>query len=207
MLNNKETKVMSSPRGRPRQFDRDEALLRALDVFWQSGYEPASVSQLCVAMGISPPSLYAAFGNKAQLFLEAANYYERVFWTDARARIEMEPEVRKAITGFFLEAAAILTSSAAPCGCLVVLAAINVSAESQPVIDALKLLRNNSRDAFNKRLFRAKAEGQIPADTDVPALTTTLHALIEGMSIQARDGASPRDLEQVAKTVAAFFRA
>lgn len=201
----KEIAAAPAHKGRPRAFDRDKALQCALNVFWQCGYEPASVAQLCAAMGINPPSLYAAFGNKAQLFLEAANYYEHAFWDDARANLETEPDVKAAITRFFLTAADILTSSSAPCGCLVVLAAINVSPESQPVIDALKVLRRSSREAFKKRLSRARVEGQLAPGIDIPGFAMTLHALIEGMSIQARDGASRAELTKIAKTVAALF--
>lgn len=198
-------KTTASHRGRPREFDREKALLRALDVFWKSGYEPASVSQLCAAMEINPPSLYAAFGNKAQLFLEAANYYERVFWEGIWAEVDTVPDVKQAIVGYFMSAAKILTSTTAPCGCLVVLAATNVSAESQSVIDALKQLRHNSQKRFKKRLSRAMKDGQLPAGTDIATLASTLHALIEGMSIQARDGASQTKLEKIANTVAVFF--
>lgn len=194
-------------RGRPREFDREQALLQALDVFWQRGYEPASVAQLCTAMGIKPPSLYAAFGNKAELFLEAAEYYEKTFWSEAKRAIEAEEDVRVAITNFFLAAAAILTSTSAPCGCLVVLAAVNVSVESQPVMDTLWQLRQNSRETFTRRLARAKHERQLAADADVPALAATLYALIEGMSLQARDGATQAELEKIARTAGVFLPA
>jgi len=201
MPNSKDTRDTPAHRGRPRAFDREHALRCALNVFWQKGYEPASVAQLCAAMGINPPSLYAAFGNKARLFLEAVHYYERVFWLAARSRMETEPDVICAISGFFAEAAEILTSTTAPCGCLVVLSAINVSSESQPVIDALKDLRRDSLERFLLRLSRARDDGQLPGGRDVAALAATLHALIEGMSIQARDGATRMDLERIAKTV------
>lgn len=192
-------------RGRPRTFDREKALLRALDVFWEFGYEPASISELCSRMEINPPSLYAAFGNKAQLFLEAADYYERVFWTGAHMALEKEPDISKALAKYFSMAANILTSPAVPCGCLIVLAAINVSAESQPVIDAIKQLRHETWAAFHKRLSRAVTDGQLSKKSDIKALATTLHALIEGMSIQARDGVSQTDLKKISKIVTALL--
>jgi AcrR family transcriptional regulator len=125
-------------KGRPRGFDRNEALAQALDVFWQRGYEPASIVELCTAMGINPPSLYAAFGNKATLFLEAVNFYDRKYWDAARVAMGQEPDVYRGIASFFKEAAAILLSPLAPCGCLVVLAAINVSPDSTEVYEAVR---------------------------------------------------------------------
>ena len=195
----------TSHRGRPREFRRETALLNALDVFWKCGYEPASISQLCSAMEINPPSLYAAFGNKAQLFLEAVNHYEHTFWDSAWSRLDEGHDVKDAVIRFYKSAAEILTSTDAPCGCMVILAAINVSIESQTVIDALKKLRHNSQNRFKKRLSRAIKEGQLPVETNISALSATLYALIEGMSIQARDGASQSELEYISEYISLLF--
>jgi AcrR family transcriptional regulator len=110
-------------KGRPRTFDRVAALDRALNVFWRRGYEPASISELCAAMAINPPSLYAAFGNKAQLFMGAVQHYEGVYWDAAWARMIEVPDIHEAMSGFFKDAGRILTSQDAPFGCLVILAA------------------------------------------------------------------------------------
>ena len=184
-------------KGRPRTFDRDRALTRALEVFWRRGYEPASVSELCTAMGINPPSLYAAFGNKAKLFLEAVNHYEKVYWEATLDRMNQEPDLHRSIENFFRASAHILTSPDAPCGCLVVLAAINVSPDSQDVIDALRAIRQEARNFFMNRLKRGVLDGNLPAKTDVKSLATALNTLLEGMSIQAHDGLSRAELEQV----------
>ncbi len=195
--------VASSPspppsKGRPRGFDRDEALTRALDVFWRRGYEPASVTELCIAMGINPPSLYAAFGNKAKLFLEAVDFYERTYWSATWAGLEKEPDVYRAIEAFFKAAAGILLSPQAPCGCLVVLAAINVSSDSTEVSDAIKSLRQVSKRLFAQRLKQGIKDGQLPQKTDVKSLAATLSTMLEGMSIQARDGLVHAELARVA---------
>ncbi|HDS2562797.1 TPA: TetR/AcrR family transcriptional regulator [Klebsiella aerogenes] len=182
------------PKGRPRSFDRDWALLRALDIFWRKGFEPASVAELCAAMEINPPSLYSAFGNKAKLFLEAVSYYERVYWKATWERLEEEPDITRAIDKFFSEAADILLSPSAPCGCMVVLAAINVSQESADVVEAVSILRQEGKDLFEKRLCRAVHEEQLPADTGTAALATALNTLLEGMSIEAKDGATLESL-------------
>ena len=190
----------SQPRraGRPRAFDRDQVLSRALEVFWQRGYEPASVSELCKSMGINPPSLYAAFGSKARLFLEAVDHYETVYWDATWARLNEEPDVHQAFNGFLHEAAEIFSSLDGPCGCMVMLAAINVSPDSQEVIESLKALRQEGKQYFQQRLERGVEEGQLPQDTNVKALAATLNTLLEGMAIQARDGDTRTELEGIA---------
>lgn len=192
-------------RGRPRNFDRDLALTRALDIFWLKGYEPASIQELCVAMEINPPSLYAAFGNKAQLFLESMRYYETKYWDHIWEKMIQEPNLYKAINDFFLQAAQILTAPDVPCGCMVVLAAINVSADSQEVLDEVKILRQEGRDCFLARLEQGLQTGQLPAETNVEVLAYTLNTLLEGMSIQARDGLSQTALEGIGRAAMAIL--
>lgn len=187
-------------KGRPRAFDREQALLQALGVFWKRGFEPASVAELCVAMGINPPSLYAAFGNKTQLFLEAVNYYEATFWDATWERMDSEPDLHRAIAEFFHSAAAILTEPQAPCGCMVVLAAVNVSESAFEVTNALKALRQEGRDYIQQRLARGIRDGQLPSTTDARTLAIALNTLLEGMSLQAHDGLSRQDLEGIAAT-------
>ena len=189
--------AVEKPKGRPRSFDREQALKKALDLFWRKGFEPASVAELCSAMEINPPSLYSAFGNKARLFIEAVNYYERVYWQATWARLEETQEITEAIDRFFSEAADILLSPSAPCGCMVVLAAINVSAESADVVKAVSVLRQEGKDLFEKRLARAVQENQLPAKTNTAALATVLNTLLEGMSIEAKDGASIESLKSI----------
>ena len=127
MTHGNRTNEQGQGKGRPRCFDRDQALHRALELFWQRGYEPASVAELCKVMEIRPPSLYAAFGNKASLFLEALDYYEHTYWDEPAKRFCAEPDVYRAVENYFREAARILLSPETPCGCMVVLAAVNIS--------------------------------------------------------------------------------
>lgn len=191
----------SKLRGRPRTFDREVALQNALALFWRLGYEPATISELCKAMGINPPSLYAAFGNKAQLFMEAVEYYETTYWDAAWLRLNQAPDVRTAICDFFGDAARILSLPDAPCGCLVTLGATNVSPDAEGIHDALKALRVQGRMAFQTRLEQAVKDGQLPADTAVGALAMTFKTAIEGMSLHARDGAQQAELEAIAPLV------
>lgn len=185
-------------KGRPRAFDRSKALHSALEVFWQQGYEPASVADLCKAMNINPPSLYATFGNKASLFLEAVHHYEHTYWDEPAKRFLAEPNVYAAVENFFNEAAKILLSPETPCGCMVVLAAVNISETEKEIIKAVRELRLATKKMFADRLRRAILDGQIPADTDVPALAGALNTLLEGLSIQARDGLFQSELKAFA---------
>lgn len=185
-------------KGRPRAFDRERALRRALEVFWRQGYEPASVATLCKAMEINPPSLYATFGNKASLFLEALRYYEQTYWEAPAARFLAEPDVYAAVANFFQEAAQILLSPETPCGCMVVLAAVNIADDEREIIETVRALRLATRKMFADRLRRAIQDGQIPPDTDVPALSGALCTLLEGLSLQARDGLFLSELKAMA---------
>ena len=206
MMPKEQTKIAPHrSKGRPRTFDRDVALNRALKVFWQRGYEPATMAELCAAMEINPPSLYAAFGNKAQLFMEAVQHYEDVYWNAAWQRMEDAPDVHEAMADFFRDAARILTSQEVPCGCMVILAATNVSPEAQKVNEALRTLRQEGKACFLARLRRAVEDGQWLPGSDVEALASTLNTLLEGMSLQARDGVARAELDRVAATVMALL--
>lgn len=181
-------------RGRPRAFDRDAALVTALDVFWAKGYTQTTVADLCSAIGINPPSLYAAFGNKATLFLEAVRHYESSHWREPAERLMANPDVREAIGNFFQEAATLLISPDAPCGCMTVVTALNISESETEVIDELKKMRNATTEMFTQRLRIALQQRQIPLDTNVPVLALAFTAFLEGMSLQAREGIYLADL-------------
>ena len=185
-------------KGRPRGFDREKALTQALDVFWRRGYEPASITELCTAMGINAPSLYAAFGNKASLFMEAVRFYEAKYWDAPSKKLMEGTDLFQDVDNFFRESAHILLSPDSPCGCMVVLAAINVSEGAEEVTKSIRELRFVAKDQFAKRLMRGISEGQLPPDTDVPALAGAFNTILEGLSIQARDGLSPSELERIA---------
>ena len=185
-------------KGRPRGFDRQQALHAALELFWQEGYEPASVARLCEVMDIKPPSLYASFGNKAALFLEAVRHYEQVYWQEPSERFLAEPDIYRAVEGFFTTAAGILLSPETPCGCMLVLAAVNISPAETEIIAAIREMRMATKAMFAGRLVRAVADGQLPEGTDVPALAGALNALLEGLSLQARDGLSREELAAMA---------
>lgn len=185
-------------RGRPRSFDRDAALFKALEVFWRRGYEPASVTELCTAMGVNAPSLYAAFGSKSDLFLEAVSFYEERYWAAPARRFMEEKDFYLAVRNFFSEAAHILLSPDTPCGCMVVLAAVNISEQEEDVIRTVQQLRLATKDMFADKIRRAVKEGQLPEDTAVEPLAGAFNTFLEGMSLQVRNGLQAEGLEELA---------
>ncbi|MEU6478372.1 TetR/AcrR family transcriptional regulator [Streptomyces sp. NPDC047017] len=187
----------SGRRGRPRSFDRATALEKAVLAFWEHGYEATSVSDLTRAMGIGAPSLYAAFGDKQALFAEVVrDYGERYGAFGARALAE-EPTARAAVARTLREAAYEYTAPGRPPGCLVVHAATNCT--TPEVGESLRERRNASIAAFERRMDAAVAAGELPAGTDTRALARYVGAMIQGMSQQARDGASRAELEALAE--------
>jgi TetR/AcrR family transcriptional regulator, copper-responsive repressor len=152
-------------------------------------------------MGINPPSLYAAFGNKAQLLMEAVRYYEATHWDVAWTRLYKTPDIRNAICDFFGDASRILSLPDARCGCLVTLGSTNMASDADGVHDALKALRVDARLAFQARLEQAVKDGQLPVDSAVGALARTFNTAIEGMSLHARDGAQQADFEGIGPLV------
>ena len=175
-------------RGRPKGFNVASALDAALELFWQKGYECTTVAELCAVMKLNPPSLYCAFGNKSNLFLTALKHYENKYWTAPYAKFRDEPRIEKAVNDFFQEAAHILLSPAMPCGCMVVVAAVNISPIESAIIDAISGMRRETRDIFAIKLQEAVETRQIPQDADIDNLANALNSFLEGMSLQARSG-------------------
>ncbi|MGZ5032798.1 MAG: TetR/AcrR family transcriptional regulator [Usitatibacter sp.] len=188
------------PRGRPRSFDREQALERAMDVFWEKGYESASLSELTQAMGINPPSLYAAFGDKERLFLEAMERYYRLQREPITSAYDEEPTARGAVSRVLAEAACQLAKSGHNRGCMMVMAATTCSSASPELKSALAERRATSRIRLKARLDRAVQEGELPRGTDTAGLAAFYTAVLQGMSLQAREGASRKSLLATAET-------
>lgn len=186
------------PRGRPREFDRDQALARAVEVFWSKGYEAASLADLTRAMGINPPSLYAAFGDKESLFIEAVQrYHENVQRTCPYAG---EATARAAVARLLTELATLFTDRSHPAGCLAVMAMVTSSTSSARLQRMLADERANAKARLRERIHRGVKEGDLPRDTDVSALTEFYVAVIMGMSLSAREGASRKALLTMVET-------
>ena len=186
-------------RGRPRSFDRDTALRRAMEVFWVKGYEGASISDLTGAMGIGSPSLYAAFGSKEALFREAIELYGRIEGPEIWDVVENAPDARAAVEGFLTATAHSFSRPGKPRGCMVVLSQLNTTEASASVCAALRENRAQGQSGLEARLRRAVGDGDLPPSVDVAALAAFYLTVQQGMSIQARDGASQERLLAVAK--------
>ncbi|MFJ3513040.1 TetR/AcrR family transcriptional regulator [Streptomyces luteogriseus] len=190
-------KAGTRPRGRPRSFDRETALEKALLAFWEHGYEATSVSDLTRVMDIGAPSLYAAFGDKRSLFEEVVHVYGARYGSFADRALAEEPTARAAVERTLREAATAYTEPGHPHGCLVVHAAANCS--NLEVEQSLRDRRNANIAAFESRIRADVAAGVLPPATDPAALARHTGAMIQGMSQQARDGASREELEAVAE--------
>src|SRR5258708_7655688 len=152
LINDKPVKV----RGRPRSFDRSAALECAMDLFWRQGYEATSLNDLTGAMGISPPSLYAAFGDKERLFLEAVERY-RLNMGSAGCPFADEPTARGGIERLLKYNAEVLTSPSHPRGCMLITAAANCSASSVHLQAALAQHRAESKTRIRARIDQGGA--------------------------------------------------
>lgn len=190
--------------GRPRNFDMDAALDRALDVFWRKGYEGASIGDLTEAMGINPPSLYAAFGNKEELFRKALDRYTSVHGQCLREMLA-KPRARDAIETLLLKTAESLTEKANPHGCLLVQGIAGAGDHGQCIRDALAEKRAANERLIRERLKRAKAEGELPQSADPGALARFVATVTHGMAVQAAGGATRRELTAVAETAMAAW--
>ncbi|MEU5345859.1 MULTISPECIES: TetR/AcrR family transcriptional regulator [unclassified Streptomyces] len=187
----------SKPRGRPRSFDRETALEKAILAFWEHGYEATSVSDLTQVMGIGAPSLYAAFGDKRSLFDEVVREYGERYSSFGDRALAEEPTARAAVERMLREAAAEYTEPGRPHGCLVIHAATNCT--TPEVGESLRERRNADIAAIESRIRAGVAAGELPADFDAAALARHTGAMIQGMSQQARDGATKRELEALAE--------
>ncbi|MFL6074912.1 MAG: TetR/AcrR family transcriptional regulator [Mycobacteriales bacterium] len=184
--------------GRPRAFDRDAALDSALTLFWRHGYEATSLAELTRAMGINPPSLYAAFGDKRALFTEAVDRYQRLHGYFSVRALDEEPTARAGIERLLREAAGIYADPGHPPGCMIITAATNCGPQHADVQDEMRGHRETLRRLFTERIAADVAAGLLPHDTDPDALGRFYAATMQAMSAQARDGATVEELDRIA---------
>lgn len=194
------------PRGRPRGFDRDAALDRALPVFWRQGYEGASVADLTAAMGITTPSLYGAFGSKERLYREVLDRY-RANPQRAAPWAMTAPTARETVRQILESSARDFSDPAHPPGCMISTAVLTCAPENQPAAAAVAEKRGNSVARLRTRFTRALEEGELPPGTDPDELARFYGAIIQGLSVQALDGAGYEALMKIVRRAMAAWPA
>ncbi|ONF95327.1 TetR/AcrR family transcriptional regulator [Sphingomonas jeddahensis] len=194
-----ETTTAPSTKGRPREFCVDQALSQALAVFWSKGYEGASMADLTEAMGITKPSLYAAFGNKESLFHKALDLYESEKLAYTREALK-QPTARAVAENFMRGAIDAQMSKCDPKGCLGVISATACGAEAESIKADIITRRASSQAALVNRFHQAKRDGDLPDHVDPENLAVYLYAILQGMAVQAGSGATRAELERVVET-------
>ena len=197
--------ISSRPRGRPRAFDRNEALDRAMLLFWRRGYEATSISDLTEAMRITPPSLYAAFGDKKRLFLESVDRYQAGPGSFAQRALRDEPTAERAMRRLLLDTIDFFFEKNNPRGCMVVLAATNCTTESSDILDELAARRHAAERVIRNRVAAGRDAGELVGNTNVDALAGMIVTTLYGLSIKARDGASRPSLRKVVDQVMSMW--
>lgn len=193
-----EARTLTAPRGRPREFCVDEALAAALRVFWSKGYEGASLTDLTEAMGITRPSLYAAFGNKEALFRKTLDLYER----DKLAYMgaALEAPTARGVAERLLNGAVDMQTGNDPKGCLGVISSVACGAEAESIRAEVVARRASSDAALLRRMEQAKIDGDLPDHIDPAGLVRYLSAVIQGLCLQAGNGAPIQDLRNLVNT-------
>jgi AcrR family transcriptional regulator len=183
--------------GRPRTFDADTALDRAMEVFWTQGYEGTAISELTAAMGVNKPSLYAVFGTKEQLFQQVVRRYaerELAYVGDALAL----PTAVDIVREYLNSNAAALTRPDRPRGCLSIQGGLSCSPANSTVAQFLASSRLAGEHALAERLTEVLADGDLPADTNPAALARFVMVFSEGQAVHAAAGATHHQLQQSA---------
>ena len=193
-----EVQAACTARGRPREFDTEQALAAALAVFWTKGYEGASMADLTEAMGITKPSLYAAFGNKEALFTKALDLYEREKL--AYVGEGLKAATARGVAEHFLRGALDMHTGEQCRGCLTVIGASACGDEAEGIREQVVERSAKARQALQARFEQAQADGELPDHLDPAGLTAFLTAMLQGMSVQAGAGASRAELEQLVQT-------
>lgn len=184
--------------GRPRTFDKEVALTKAMHVFWEKGFEGTTMADLVQAIGMKAPSLYAAFGNKDALFSAVVSHYLPIITNGQLAALNNTSHIAEAVDKTLAECVKLFTSQDNPQSCLIMTAAINTAPEHSAHVAELQALRKVYQAAWVGRFEKAKADHQLIEDTDAVALAEYFTTVILGMALRAKDSASQAELSKTA---------
>jgi AcrR family transcriptional regulator len=190
--------------GRPLSFDRDMALKAAMHLFWEHGFEATSIADLTAAMGITPPSLYTAFGDKRSLFREAVDHYLGGV-KPILHNIESAATAREAAHDLLTNAAIGGTGEDTPAGCLLASSIVSSSADAADLRNELAQIRRDIEAALRLRIERDIDEGLLPSRSDAEMLAGHVFAVVQGMSTLAKDGAGRQKLLRIVDGVTASW--
>ncbi len=190
-------KMVQVKRGRPRKFDRTEALAKAMRLFWEQGYEGTTFDQLISAMGISASSFQNAFGSKESVYEQATQLYleEKRRWF--AETLSDRTGTRETFEKLIESTADAFTASSDPAGCMISLAGTHNAPECDRIRDMMAAKRTMSEDAMRRRLDAGMQAGEIPPDTDTASIAAFFSTVFRGMAVQARDGATRDQLLRI----------
>lgn len=191
-------------RGRPRSFDREQALDAAMRVFWAKGFGGASMSDLTGAMGIASPSLYAAFGSKEALFKEAIDHYVAIHSPSFWGVMDL-PTARESVEALLRNAAGVFTDPAVPNGCMVIQTAAEEGDLSPELAASLCELRASNAETLARRLIKGVSDGDVGAGTDIRAVADFYATVHKGLSLSAKGGAGREELDSVVTSAMAAW--
>ena len=194
--------TITATRGRPREFCADTALAAALRIFWEKGYDGASLTDLTEAMGITRPSLYAAFGNKEALFKQALDLYEHEKL--AYVRTALDAPTARGVAQRLLEGTITNITSECP-GCLGVMISVQVSTSSSPIQKDVRHRAKSSSEAMVARMQQAIDDGDFTIPVSPEAMTNYLTAVLQGLAVQASAGTDRDQLQQIADATLAIW--
>ena len=185
--------------GRPRSFDKDDALKKAMYVFWEKGYEGTTMADLIQSIGMKAPSIYAAFGNKDAIFKEVVQSYLPIVVNGQLKALNSSPKIYDAVEATLKACVSLYTGKDNPHTCLVMTGAINTAPEHTEHVETLRALREDYKGAWKKRFEMAEADQQLADEANPNELAEYFTTLIQGMTIKAKDGASDDSLSSTSK--------
>lgn len=191
-------KTVNGKTGRPISFDKGAALEAAMLLFWGRGYEGTSMSDLTQAMGLSPSSIYAAFGDKHALFQLAVTRYMEMRAQYAGKALE-EPTLEKVVRALFDNTVAFLTTPGHPPTCMTLAGAVGCSVDASSARDIMTEIRKQNEAAMRERFLQARKSGELPKGLNVDDYTRYLSSILAGLSIQAANGSTKAELKRTAK--------